>query len=464
MLDATVVEQQIPKPPEAKPSAPQQEVKKPIGPREAEMAQKIKHSTEGPNPDPDEALKEIAKGETTGQTKESTFSAIESSKLVEAAQHVLQQAESPTQSSWIGPDGTYFAGSAMHKKDAQQIIETAEPEWYKRDDVSDPILYVVENGFLAHVTNQGRKEFGIDLSHQMPEAGINAILDLGFYHPDASFTYTISKSDKTAIVGKGLENLRKDLAKARIAEIAGKGQEIAGENQERSKKPITKETKEWSSDLDTQLPINGGDLPNFKAWVGYNDFQFDRKTGGGHEGFDFAAYLTTDNKIVVGLPANTKIRAVADGEVRQVLDVFRGYGTQISVEHGAYDSGMFSTYIHVRPLVEQGVTVKKGDVIAELYKDEGDKEGRLVHLHLSLRSGWGTRGGDDSKLRAEDPALIDNSISQFKAESQGSSTFTVPQLPDAKIKFANFKRVRLASQGIASVAYGHSTQPVTKVA
>lgn len=251
----------------------------------------------------------------------------------------------------------------------------------------------------------------------------------------------------SAIVG----NLRISTQKRKLLEDI--------KSRERSKKPITEETKEWSSDLDTQLPINGEDLPGFKAWIDWNGFQLNRETGGGHEGFDFAAYLTTDNKIVVGLPASTKIRAVADGEVRQIVTV-GGYGTQIGIEHGAYDSGMFSTYIHVKPLVEEGVTVKKGDVVAELYKDEGDKDGRLVHLHLALRSGWGTRDGDDRKLRAEDPVLIDNSIYEFKAEPQGSSNFTVPQLPNAEIEIANFERVRFNQQ----IAHRQSTQPVTKAA
>lgn len=102
------------------------------------------------------------------------------------------------------------------------------------------------------------------------------------------------------------------------------------------KRPIDKDTKEWSPELDTALPINGLDIPNFKAWVNWNGFHLDRKTGKGHDGFDFVAYLTTDNRVVLGLPSDTKIRAVADGVVRQVLDapeaVGGGYGVMISIE------------------------------------------------------------------------------------------------------------------------------------
>lgn len=187
-----------------------------------------------------------------------------------------------------------------------------------------------------------------------------------------------------------------------------------------------------------------------KAWVNWNGFYLDRKTGKGHDGFDFAAYLTTDNRVVLGLPSDTKIRAVADGVVRQVSDtpkaVGGGYGVMISIEHGADDSGMFSQYIHVKPTIEAGVSVKKGDVIGELYKDPELDEGRLVHLHMSLVSGWGTRGtsimGEGKRIRTDDPALIDSDLYKFNADPQGSINFTVPDLPDVKVALAHFKRVK----------------------
>lgn len=212
------------------------------------------------------------------------------------------------------------------------------------------------------------------------------------------------------------------------------------------KKPLDKDTKEWSPSLDTVLPIDGSGIPNFKAWVNWNGFQLDRKTGEGHDGFDFAAYITTDNRIVLGLPEDTKIRAVADGVVTQVLDIYGGYATMVNIEHGANDSGMLSRYSHVRPTVETGASVKKGDVIGELYKDHDGEEGRLVHLHLSLISGWGTRGtsirGGGMYIKSDDPRLINPSIYRFSATPQGSTDFTVPNLPNTKVEFANFKRVR----------------------
>ena len=220
-----------------------------------------------------------------------------------------------------------------------------------------------------------------------------------------------------------------------------------------TRRPIDEETKEWSPDLDTALPIDGFEIPNFKAWIGWNGFQLDRKTREGHDGFDFAAYLTTDNRILLGLPEDIKICAVADGIVRQVLDtpeaVGGGYGVMVNVEHGANDSGMFSQYIHVKPTVETGVAVKKGDVIGELYKDDGNEEGRLVHLHLSLSSGWGARGtsimGGSMHIRADDPGLIDTSIYRYRANPQGSANFTVPDLPSIKPEYAHFKRVKVNS-------------------
>src|SRR3989344_3730984 len=79
--------------------------------------------------------------------------------------------------------------------------------------------------------------------------------------------------------------------------------------------PITDVTKEWESGLDVALPISDADLPDFKAWVNWNGFHLNRQTGKGHDGYDFAAYLTKDNRVVFGLPPHTEIRAVADGKV-----------------------------------------------------------------------------------------------------------------------------------------------------
>ncbi len=221
--------------------------------------------------------------------------------------------------------------------------------------------------------------------------------------------------------------------------------------EESLKKPITKETREWESGLDVILPINGADLPDFKAWVNWNGFHLDRGTGEGHDGYDFSAYLTTDDRVIFGLPADTKIRAVADGKVAQVLDdpeaVGGGYGVMITLEHGTHNSGMFSQYIHVKPLIDYGVEVKKGDVIAELYKDPEAKEGRLVHLHIRLVSGWGTRRtsimGGGRNIRTDDPKVLSEEIYKYTANPQGSAQFSIKEVPHVKIETANFSRVRV---------------------
>lgn len=226
---------------------------------------------------------------------------------------------------------------------------------------------------------------------------------------------------------------------------------VSGKKDQLTKRPIDKDTKEWSQDLDISLPINGSEIPNFKAWVNWNGFHLNRETGKGHDGFDFAAYVTTDNKIVLGLPEDTKIYAIADGLVKQILDtpelVGGEYGVMISVEHGKNDSGMFSQYIDIKPTIEVGARVKKGDVIGQIYKDPDGDEGRLAHLHLCLTSGWGIRGtsiaGGGVLIRRDDPALIDRSLYKFNADPQGSVNFTVPNLPNAKVELVHFKRVKI---------------------
>jgi len=217
-----------------------------------------------------------------------------------------------------------------------------------------------------------------------------------------------------------------------------------------TKKLITKETREWEPNLDTSLPIDGHELPNFKAWVNWNGFSLDRETGKGHSGYDFAAYLSTENIVVLGLPPETKIRAVADGRIAQVLDnpdaIGGGYGVMLTIEHGADSSGMFSQYVHVKPLIKEGVEARKGDIVAELYKDPGENEGRLVHLHFELISGWGTKGtsitGGGRYIRTEDPRILSNELCGYNANPQGSTQFKLLELPELTIKTVNFKKVK----------------------
>ncbi|MBI2594478.1 M23 family metallopeptidase [Candidatus Curtissbacteria bacterium] len=216
------------------------------------------------------------------------------------------------------------------------------------------------------------------------------------------------------------------------------------------KKSITEETKEWSPELDTALPVNESDIPGFKAWVNWNGFQLDRDTGRGHDGFDFAAYLTTDNRIVFGLPSDTPIRAIADGEVVQILsnELTGGeYGAQINIEHGKRNGGMFSAYVHIKPSIKHGAVVKKGDIIGTLHKDPGEEEGRLVHLHMMLTSAYGTRGtsivGGGLRKRQDNPGIIDPEIYKYLATPQGSANFRVVEFPNVTPENANFRVIRV---------------------
>ncbi len=256
------------------------------------------------------------------------------------------------------------------------------------------------------------------------------------------------------------------------------------------RKKIDKETKEWTPDLDTELPINGPlDIPNFKAWINWNGFQLNRQTGKGHDGYDFAAYLTKDDRIVLGLPPDTPIRAVTEGKVVRITD-FSKYHSEIQLGHNENSEGLLgllSSYVHVVPAVFQGQIVKKGDVIGNLYADDSDEfkkglkedydsakrtikgidlsklknaskkrnPGRLVHLHLRLINDWRVKTGnifededffepEDTlrfRNRAVNPAVLDKSLYSFSAFPQCSTDFKVPELPKAKIKIANFQNV-----------------------
>jgi murein DD-endopeptidase MepM/ murein hydrolase activator NlpD len=208
-------------------------------------------------------------------------------------------------------------------------------------------------------------------------------------------------------------------------------------------KPAT--VTEWSSNLNTSLPIHGNDIPGFVSWVNGNGFNFDRTSRKGHAGFDFGAYLRDDGAVIVGLPKETPVRAVADGVVRQILigDMTGGaYGGLINVEHGKENSGMFSGYVHIEPQIRADTKVEKGDIIGTLHQDSGI-EGRLVHLHLRLLNGWYSGDGDYSN-RLQDPALIDPSIYDLTPETQNWEPFNPVQSLGAKtLSVANFDIVNV---------------------
>ncbi len=164
--------------------------------------------------------------------------------------------------------------------------------------------------------------------------------------------------------------------------------------------------------------------------------------------FDFGAYLHSDGSLVLGLPEQTPVRAVADGVVKYVTrGEWGAYSGNVTVEHGADDSGMRSKYHHVIPAIREGARVQKGDVLATLHKDRGNTEGKLVHLHFALLDGWGTHGtainGGGEERRSQDPGLIDPSIYNHTIKQEWEPTD--PQKVGAKrLRIAHFAAVRVS--------------------
>lgn len=200
---------------------------------------------------------------------------------------------------------------------------------------------------------------------------------------------------------------------------------------------IAKDTKIWTPTLDIVLPIDGSDIQGFREWVNWSGW---KGYSPHHTAYDFAAYLTEGGTCVLGLPKETPVRAVADGTVRQVSHGIAGrevpYACFMNIEHGRAGSGVFSSYHHIAPIAENGQEVKKGDIVATLHKDEGEEEGKLVHLHFELSHGW------DVSDRKCNPELIYPSIGKYRAEPQGSPDFQILSLPkQPEIRIANFNKL-----------------------
>jgi len=159
------------------------------------------------------------------------------------------------------------------------------------------------------------------------------------------------------------------------------------------------------------LPIDTESIEDFAEWIIWN--KFSRY----HRGFDFAAYFNKKKKIVFGLPQKTKIRAIDDGIVTEIIDVegTEGYGNYIEISH---KNGIVSVYGHVFPFVGHNQHVKKGELIGFLYEDpEEREEKRLVHLHFSLLKEEG------KKCFYSDPIEFFDEKFKFYAEPQGNKIF-----------------------------------------
>ncbi|VVB57637.1 Peptidase family M23 [uncultured archaeon] len=166
-------------------------------------------------------------------------------------------------------------------------------------------------------------------------------------------------------------------------------------------------------------PISGSLIPNFHQWIQWNGFNLKY-----HTGFDYAAYIDRTCGRVLGLPPNTEVRAIADGEAR-VFHPNYGYGTQITIQHthlSVSGDGLMSSYVHVKPVFSGfSKEVKAGEVIATLHKDAGAERGRLVHLHFELVANW-----DYYKKEIADPASIFDELSALPiAKPQQSTRFSL---------------------------------------
>lgn len=200
--------------------------------------------------------------------------------------------------------------------------------------------------------------------------------------------------------------------------------------------------RRWPKSILSTIPIAGTDIPNFKSWICSGGFKR------GHEGYDFATYLTDDNKIILGLPIEAKVRAIADGIMKPSFTIMKSnsYGTTMILEHQATESyQVFSTYTHVVPEIKFGQQIKKGDPIATLYKDPGEDVGRMVHLHLELLLGkWDPSANCIRNHSWINPGVQNWSLYQYIAKPEESVDITVEGLPDVTIEQAHFRQIVFA--------------------
>ena len=169
------------------------------------------------------------------------------------------------------------------------------------------------------------------------------------------------------------------------------------------------------------MPINSEDIPNFKEWINWNGFSHK------HKGFDFAAYIERGGDCMLGLLEKTPVRAIDEGIVRKIGSNQEGikhaYYMDIIIEH--FFPYLISGYTHVVPCIKERQEVRKGDVIATLYKDPGKFAGRLVHLHFYLTRAFAYIDEENSKYLI-DPQKIFGEISNLIALPQGEQLFSIP--------------------------------------
>ncbi len=217
---------------------------------------------------------------------------------------------------------------------------------------------------------------------------------------------------------------------------------------------ITDNTKEWSPNMDIVTPVDETSIPGFEKWIVWNNAASHLMQGEGEAAFDWAAYLNKDGEVILGLPVETRIRAIADGLVVQVFSGLgrrEGYATLINIEHGKKGNGLYSSYGHVVPLVKPGERVKKGDIIAKLYKDPGGAAGRLVHLHFTLSNGWEVK----DRILVDPERTIYANTGFLHAKPQGSLNFQLAELgKNQPVTIANFRTIKIGRENLDEVIDG----------
>ena len=143
------------------------------------------------------------------------------------------------------------------------------------------------------------------------------------------------------------------------------------------------------------IEANGLDRNGFQNWVFCPGMLFNspHKWWGDHglrdfphEGIDLCLYRDGANQ-TRRFDENIRIPVIHDGVVRSIFTDY--LGKAIIVEHEETDdttTRFLSIYAHTRPraVVEIGLTLRKGDIIATIADTSSSKAGIRPHLHFSL--------------------------------------------------------------------------------
>ena len=208
------------------------------------------------------------------------------------------------------------------------------------------------------------------------ENGLSAFEIYKKYHPD----YTGTEQDWLESL-KGTDgNDGKDGVGIKYAYINSDGELIlvlTNDTTINCGKVSNNDTKEPDNDGDTQIPDSediefGLPLTNINIINGF-DFIYDKTLERYymHQGIDFEA------------PAGTKVFAVADGIVTQVVtDIVFGE-SYVTIAHGN-DITTTYKYIIATEGLEVGDTVKRGDVIGSVAPADGMEMKDGEHLHFAI--------------------------------------------------------------------------------